>query len=292
MKGLQSRLAGTNVLLVSVSVDPDHDTPAILAEYAQRFEASRNDWWFLTGPKSTIRDLVQNRFKLTLAETSAEDRATGAESIAHSDRLALVDRGRIVGFFESNDPAALASLIARARQSAQPSWVRSLPTVNASLNGLCAVLLVAGWIMIRRRPPFSFKTSSRTGIAGSGSQSLLSQPAVRAHVICMVLAVVTSALFLTSYLVYHYHAGSVSFRSSGLLRVTYFTILLSHTILATFGVVPLVVFTLTRALRGDYTRHGRIAQVTFPIWLYVSITGVVIYLMLYHLPVITSSAQV
>ena len=101
----------------------------------------------------------------------------------------------------------------------------------------------------------------------------------------------TSALFLVSYLVYHYHAGSVSFRSGGSLRLVYFTILLSHTVLATFGVVPLVVLTLTRALRRDFARHSRIAQVTFPIWLYVSVTGVVIYLMLYHLPVIASSAQ-
>jgi len=319
MKGLQSRLEGTNVLLVSVSVDPEHDRPAVLAEYARRFGASTDGWWFLTGAKSSIQELVQHRFKLSLAETTAEDRATGAEAISHSDRLALVDRGRIVGFFESDDPAALDALVARASQRAQPPWIRVLPTINASLNALCAALLLAGWIMIRYRlaatefldqmrdqlrvlhrqlAGLRIRVGPRIEPEESGpprstnlNSPLLSQPAVRAHVVCMVLAVLTSALFLVSYLVYHYHAGSVSFRNGGTLRLVYLTILLSHTVLATFGVVPLVVLTLVRALSRDFARHRRIAQVTFPIWLYVSITGVVIYLMLYHLPAIASSAQ-
>jgi protein SCO1 len=114
---------------------------------------------------------------------------------------------------------------------------------------------------------------------------------VKAHVVCMVLTVLTSVLFLATYLVYHYHAGSVAFRNGGLLRIVYFTILLSHTVLATFGIVPLVVLTLIRALSRDFARHRRIAQVTFPIWLYVSITGVVIYVMLHHFPVIATSVQ-
>ena len=112
-------------LLVSISVDPDHDTPAVLTEYARRFGASTDRWWFLTGPKSSIYDLVQNRFKLGLVETTASDRASGAEAISHSDRLALVDRGRIVGFFESSDQGALDALVARASRLAQPSWVRN-----------------------------------------------------------------------------------------------------------------------------------------------------------------------
>jgi protein SCO1 len=315
MMDLQSRLAGTNVLLVSVSVDPEHDTPPVLAEYARKFHASADDWWFLTGGQSLIHELVQHRFKLSLGVTSAEDRANGAEAISHSDRLSLVDRGRIVGFFDSSDPHALDALVARARQRAQPLWVRTLPAVNASLNALCAVLLMAGWIMIRFRA-FSTELLDRlhdlrlrlvslrrigggtnqpdaTGPPGSAKHDslLLDQPAVKAHVVCMVLAVLTSALFLASYLVYHYHAGSVAFLNGGLFRIVYFTILLSHTVLATFGVVPLVVLTLIRALSRDYARHRRIAQVTFPIWLYVSITGVVIYVMLYHFPVIATSAQ-
>jgi len=100
----------------------------------------------------------------------------------------------------------------------------------------------------------------------------------------MVAAVTTSMIFLTCYLVYHYQAGSTAFRSFGGIRLLYFTILISHTLLATLGVVPLVIVTLSRALRGDFNRHRRIAQITFPIWLYVSVTGVIIYALLYHLP--------
>jgi protein SCO1/2/putative membrane protein len=106
----------------------------------------------------------------------------------------------------------------------------------------------------------------------------------------MSLAVFTSAVFLACYLVYHYHAGSVPFQGHGPVRLVYFTILLSHTILATFGVVPLVCLTLFRAIRGDYAHHVSIAAVTFPIWLYVSVTGVIIYLMLYQMPVSASPA--
>ena len=98
----------------------------------------------------------------------------------------------------------------------------------------------------------------------------------------MLLAVGASALFLSCYLYYHFHAGSVAFKGVGAVRVAYRTILLSHTVLATLGVVPLLIVTLTRAFRRRFAQHAAIAQVTFPIWMYVSITGVIIYLMLYH----------
>jgi len=284
MKDLQTRLAKSNVVLVSTSVDPDYDTPAVLSSYADRFGASPDRWWFLTGSRSSIHDLVQNRFKLSLAEASPADRSTGVEAISHSDRLALVDRGQIVGFFESSDQDALDALVARASRLALPRWVRTLPTVNASLNALCAILLLAGWLLVRRRHVITPERSARTAHP-TPTAALIDRPVVRAHATCMLLAVATSTLFLVSYLVYHSQAGSMPFRHGGALRVTYFTILLSHTVLATFGVVPLVVMTLIRALRHEFTKHVAIAQVTFPIWLYVSITGVVIYLMLYGLPV-------
>jgi protein SCO1/2/putative membrane protein len=116
----------------------------------------------------------------------------------------------------------------------------------------------------------------------------LSSPAAIGHVACMSLAVFTSAVFLGCYLVYHYHALSVPFQGRGAVRLVYFTTLFSHTVLATFGVVPLLCLTLLRAVRGDYARHVSIAAVTFPIWLYVSVTGVIIYLMLYQMPVSSS----
>jgi protein SCO1/2/putative membrane protein len=104
----------------------------------------------------------------------------------------------------------------------------------------------------------------------------------------MIAAVVVSAVFLACYLLYHFEVGSVAFRGDGVLKTTYLSILLSHTLLATFGVVPMVSLTLLRAIRGNYQKHAAIARVTFPIWLYVSITGVIIYWMLYQMPITTS----
>jgi len=264
MKGLQGKLEGTDARLVSISVDPEHDTPEVLAAYARRFDADPDRWWFLTGPKDEIFDLVRDRFKLSLfpADEAAVD--AGAEAFSHSDRLALVHKGSVVGYFDSNDPERVAALVARLKElggrAGAPSWAKRLPALNAGLNGTCAVLLVLGWTFIR---------SGKT----------------RAHAATMIASVTASALFLGSYLVYHYHVGSVAFRGTGPIRLVYLSILLSHTVLATFGVVPLVLLTLTRAARKQFSEHARVARVTFPIWLYVSVTGVVIYLMLYQMPI-------
>ena len=133
----------------------------------------------------------------------------------------------------------------------------ALPALNATLNAICAVLLVSGYLMIRRRK-------------------------VVAHKICMGSAFAVSVIFLASYLTYHYQVGSMSFGGQGWIRPVYFGLLTSHTILAV-GIVPLVLVTLSRALRGRFDRHMRIARWTLPLWLYVSVTGVVVYLMLYHL---------
>jgi uncharacterized membrane protein YozB (DUF420 family) len=136
-----------------------------------------------------------------------------------------------------------------------PAWLAWLPTLNAVLNATSAALVLAGWGFIRRRR-------------------------IAAHRACMAGAVVASALFLVSYLAYHARIGSMPYRGTGPLRVAYFAILISHTLLAAV-IVPLVAVTLTRALRERFEAHRRIARVTLPIWLYVSVTGVVIYLMLY-----------
>lgn len=267
MKGLQDRLAGSDIRLVSLSVDPERDTPEVLARYAQNFGADADRWWFLTGSKAEIHGLIIDRFKLGVVETDAADRRAGAEEFSHSARLALVDRGKVVGYFDSNDPTDLDKLVTEAhrRQGKGRTWAHRLPGVNASLNASSAALLILGWILIR-----------------SGR--------VRAHATMMTLAVLVSALFLVSYLVYHYHVGSVPFRGLGPIRTVYFTVLLSHTVLATLAVVPLVALTLTHAARRQFDRHARIAKVTFPIWLYVSVTGVIIYLMLYQMDVPASPA--
>ena len=131
-----------------------------------------------------------------------------------------------------------------------------LPTLNAVLNGTSAVLLSIGYRFIRRKQ-------------------------VQAHRMCMGAAVITSSLFLASYLYYHWHVDSVRFQGTGWVGPVYFTILVSHTTLAV-SLLVLVPITLARALRERFDRHRALARWTWPIWMYVSVTGVVIYLMLYH----------
>ena len=260
LKGLQARLAGTGVRLVSISVDPEHDTPEVLGAFADRYRADPDRWWFLTGPKAEIYDLILKRFQLGVAEAGPEDQAAGAEAVAHSTRLALVDRGNmVVGYFDADDPDAVAALEARARQMIL-DW---MPALNAVLNATCAGLLLVGWASIRRGR-------------------------LKRHMRCMVAALVISALFLGNYLVYHYLAGSVRFRGMGASRVVYLSILGSHTILAVV-VVPLIGLTLVRALKRRFLAHAKLARVTFPIWFYVSITGVIVYLMLYQIDFSTTS---
>lgn len=265
MKGLQEKLADTPVQLVSLSVDPERDTPEVLDGYAKTFKADPDRWWFLTGPKAEVKSLIVDRFKLGLADASPEEQQAGAEAIAHSDRLALVAPGnKVVGFFDTTSRETLDALLAKAKALAPappkgPAWARQLPAVNASLNAVAGVLLVLGWTLIRRGR-------------------------VQAHAVCMSCCVVVSSLFLVCYLVYHYEiGGGVPFKGVGWLRAVYFTILLSHVVLAA-AIVPLIALTLFRAYHRQFERHARIAKVTFPLWLYVSITGVIIYLMLYQLP--------
>ncbi len=135
--------------------------------------------------------------------------------------------------------------------------VRDLPALNAALNATSAGLLLVGYFLIR-----------------NGRRE--------AHRRCMLAALATSALFLTSYLVYHFNVGSVRFQGQGPIRSLYFTILISHTILAV-SIVPMILVTLSRALGQRFDAHRRIARLTLPLWGYVSVTGVVIYWMLYRL---------
>lgn len=281
MQSLQGRLAGTSVLLLSFSVDPEYDTPAVLKSYADRYGASPDRWWFLTGPKSDIYDLIRDRFKLSVMESPGPP-GSDTEAFVHSDRLALIDHDRIVGLFESNDPGALEALVVQAKRRALPTGVARLPSVNAGLNGLSACLLLAGWYFIRRHRARPAERSQTQSI-GSDQGVIGTAPLVKGHVACMIAAVCTSTLFLGCYLYYHYHAGSMPFQQGGVPRVAYLSILLSHTVLATAS-VPLIVVTLWRAWRGRYHRHASVASLTLPIWFYVAVTGVVVYLLLYHWP--------
>lgn len=134
--------------------------------------------------------------------------------------------------------------------------IRFLPTLNAILNATSGILILMGFFFIRRKR-------------------------VQAHRACMIAAVCTSILFLISYLVYHYHHGATRFTGTGMVRTLYLVILISHTILAVI-IVPFVIITLRRALKGQFARHIKVARWTFPMWVYVSVTGVIVYFMLYH----------
>ena len=131
-----------------------------------------------------------------------------------------------------------------------------LPSINAGLNATTTFLLVLGYVLIRQR-------------------------AITGHTLCMVAATLTSACFLTSYLYYHAHHGATRFPGTGFIRPVYFTILITHTLLAIVQ-VPLIIRTLYFAFQNQLARHVRLARITLPIWLYVSVTGVVIYWMLYR----------
>ena len=135
--------------------------------------------------------------------------------------------------------------------------VTDLPALNATLNAISTVLLVTGYLFIRRRER-------------------------QKHKACMIAALVTSALFLTSYVIYHAQVGSVPFKGTGWIRTLYFVVLVPHVILAA-AIVPPILITASRGLSAKYDKHRRIARWTLPLWLYVSVTGVIVYLMLYQM---------
>ena len=134
--------------------------------------------------------------------------------------------------------------------------VHDLPAVNATLNGISGILLAIGYILIRTRR-------------------------IELHRKVMISAFITSSLFLVCYVVYHAQVGSVRFTRQGFVRPLYYTILITHVTLAV-SVVPLAIITLTRGLKGRFVQHKRIARWTFPIWMYVSVTGVLVYVLLYQ----------
>jgi len=135
--------------------------------------------------------------------------------------------------------------------------VTDLPALNAILNTIATLFLLAGYVFIRQR---------RIG----------------AHRVSMIGALSASAAFLTSYVIYHAHVGSRPFTGVGAIRYVYFTILITHVLLA-IAIVPLVVVTVSRALTARFDKHRRVARITWPLWMYVSVTGVIVYLMLYQM---------
>jgi protein SCO1 len=296
------RVDDPEVRFVVVSVDPEYDTPERLKQYSTVWAEGLDRWVFLTGDKSEIYKLVQHGFRLPLQEMQGKDRLPGFE-VAHSLSLIHVGPdGRVIGKYDSRDeqqvltlrrvlngqmetpeanripsadavaeeltiegPAGGAAAAGQPRGlEALPDWAARLPATNAMLNGLATLLLLAGFIAIKR---------GHIGV----------------HKRLMMFAFATSVAFLASYLTYHFALSHYTgthgkpFEGTGGVRTLYYGILVSHVLLAT-AVPVLALVTIYRGLREQWDAHRRIARITFPIWLYVSVTGVIIYAMLYHWP--------
>jgi protein SCO1/2 len=272
MKDLQKHLAAIpDVLLVTFTVDPEYDDPGELTRYARRYEADPERWLFLTGDKKEIYDLMQNRFRVGSPEKKEN----------HTTRLVVVDAaGHVRGWFDGmpagglprdEDPDFQANLKKLRRLVAHlayrpPSYLpQDLPAFNAALNAAAGLLLLFGYAAIRLRR-------------------------VLLHASCMLTALAVSVLFLTSYLYYHLaikHGRPTSFADEALgapawVAHVYYSVLLTHTVLAAI-VAPLALVTAYLGLRGRFKRHVRLARWTLPLWLYVSVTGVAVYWMLYRL---------
>ncbi|SFH79724.1 DUF420 domain-containing protein [Planctomicrobium piriforme] len=308
---LNNEVADVPVRFVTITVDPAHDTVPIMREFADIWKAKPDRWLFCTGEPKQVWDLIRKGFKVAAWENAGTARMPGME-FAHSNHLIHVSKdGEILGRYDSAvdselvtlkrvlkgqittplkfQPAtldALAQFKARQAEAAIPAdpldklpgWAKRLPATNAALNSLATLLLLAGFFAIK---------------AG----------AVGLHKRMMLTAFFVSIIFLVCYLTYHYalheYAGirGKPFPGTGTLKTVYYTILISHVILA--ATVPvLAIITIRNGLRAypeglapqqlaelvaERKTHHRWAKVTFPIWLYVSVTGVIIYWMLYHL---------
>jgi protein SCO1 len=256
MGKLQERLSGLDdVLLVSVNVYPEHDTAEIIDRYARDHNARPGRWLFLRGSKSEVDALVQGGFKQALV---LDPEGKPGYEVTHSPNFMIVDhRGIIRGYANGLDPDEVDQAEGVVRRLVQAKY---FPSINAALNGACGILLVLGYICIRRRW-------------------------ITAHKCAMLLALAVSAVFLGCYLYYHFvvlDGQPTRFSVEGAVRYLYLGILLSHTLLAV-AVAPLALTVTYFGLRDRLARHTRLARFTLPMWLYVSVTGVVVYWMLYHL---------
>lgn len=245
------------VRFVIFSVDPDHDTPAELRRFAEtnRMDFEGCDW--LTGGSREEMQRIAHGF---LQRAGRE-----GEEILHSEHFVLVDRyGRLRGSVPVVEPESLRKREQglddlerglRMLLAERELPVRKLPAVNAGLNATSAVFLCLGLAFIKAKRP-------------------------GAHRACMLAALAVSGVFLVSYLTLHHYVGSTPYRGEGWKRSAYFVLLTSHSLLAGLT-VPLAGITVARAFRGAFERHKALARVTFPVWLYVSVTGVAVYFVLY-----------
>jgi protein SCO1/2 len=258
MAKLQDKFAGSpDVLLISINVYPSHDDQATLKRYAEDKQANAERWLLLRGNEQEIDDLVKKGFYQRLAPNPSP---TPGNEIFHTSNLMVIDQqGAIRGYVDGTEPDEVERLEVFVQRLVQAKYL-PFATLNASLNASCGVLLVLGFLFIKNRN-------------------------VLAHKVCMLLALLVSATFLGCYLYYHFvvlQGQPTRFSGGQAVRIVYLAILVSHTILAA-AVAPLALTVTYLGLRNRLARHVFLARWTLPVWLYVSVTGVIVYLMLYHL---------
>jgi uncharacterized membrane protein YozB (DUF420 family)/cytochrome oxidase Cu insertion factor (SCO1/SenC/PrrC family) len=273
MSRLQRDFAGErDFLLVTISVDPEHDTPEIQQRFAQQRGAQPGRWLFLSGSEEEVYRLIREGFRLKVVPTEGPDRKPGFE-VDHTPKVALVDRrGHLRGFFDgrqTDDSGASVDELPALKQAIlsclREDKVLFIASFNALLNATCVLLLLTGYVAIRNRKE-TF------------------------HKVCMLTAVGVSAVFLASYLYLHIvvkqgeptRFGDRHPDAYPWLATVYYTVLGTHTVLAAIA-TPLVLVQAYLGLRDRRERHRRLARWTLPIWLYVSVTGVVVYWMLYQM---------
>ena len=298
---LHQRLKDVDFRIVTITVDPKHDDVARMKKQSDVFSVDPDRWLFVSGPEERVYDLIRKGFKQAAWENVNADEGM---RFAHSLSMIHVDKdGVIVGKYDGRNDEQLETLaqvlegkiktpakhspvaittsppvVEKQEGGPLPQWIERLPATNAMLNTLATVLLLGGYSAIR----------AAQGVRGVDQDAW--QRYVQLHKKLMLTAFAASIAFLACYLTYHFklqeYTGDASrrFQGQGWIRPVYFSILITHVILA--GLVPFgALAAIYYAYREKWDRHRRVARVTYPIWLYVSITGVVIYGMLYHLPV-------
>jgi uncharacterized membrane protein YozB (DUF420 family) len=259
---IHQALEGLDARVVALSVDPEHDTPEVLTEYASHFTGGQADnWLFLRGPEEVTYELIRKSFKLGIERVDEENPGL---AVSHSSLLVAVDgEGQIRGFYSGVNSESVGLAIARMRFLAgAPRESHILPTINASLNALSAFLLVLGFAAIRR------------------GEKVVHARFMRSAFLC-------SAVFLACYLYYHFVVipsigGPVKFSGEGPAKSAYLVLLLTHVLGAIIN-LPMVLRTLWLAHTEQWEAHKKWARWTFPLWLYVSVTGVMVYFALYVL---------
>ncbi len=235
-----------DVRMVSITVNPENDTPDVLTKYLKKYGAN-DRWTFLTGTRDQIQKLAVESFKI----------GDMKEIVFHSSMFVLVDqKARIRGYYDSSDEDRMKMLYADIGALRKELNLPILPSINATLNGLAGILLLFGFMAIKNKQK-------------------------ELHKRFMLSAIIASCVFLMSYLYYHATTHIITrYQGEGMLRMAYFFILTTHTILAAV-IVPLILFAVKHALRGNWEGHTRITKWLYPSWVYVSLTGVIVYLMLY-----------